>query len=98
MPYSRSENELVSAVMTGRLLTAHASDQLAEAARRMADRRGGGGPPAPGGGGGGGEGGAGGLPPCPDRGRRQAGGDRLDPRPAAAAKRDAGRGVGPPAG
>ncbi|HYX85904.1 MAG TPA: CBS domain-containing protein [Gaiellales bacterium] len=39
MPYSRSENELVSAVMTGRLLTAHASDQLAEAARRMADRR-----------------------------------------------------------
>ena len=39
MPYSRSENELVAAVMTSRLLTASADDLLAEACRRMAERR-----------------------------------------------------------
>ena len=39
MPYSRSENELVAAVMTSRLLTAAAEDLLAEACRRMAERR-----------------------------------------------------------
>jgi CBS domain-containing protein len=39
MPYSRSENELVSAVMTSSLLTAAAGDALAEACRRMAERR-----------------------------------------------------------
>jgi CBS domain-containing protein len=39
MPYSRSENELVSAVMTSSLLTASAGDGLAEVCRRMADRR-----------------------------------------------------------
>jgi CBS domain-containing protein len=39
MPYSRSENELVSAVMSGRLLVAAPDDLLADAARRMADRR-----------------------------------------------------------
>ena len=39
MPYSRSENELVSAVMSGRLLVAAPTDTLADAAHRMADRR-----------------------------------------------------------
>ena len=39
MPYSRSENELVSAVMSGSLLVASPSDSLADAAHRMADRR-----------------------------------------------------------
>ena len=39
MPYSRSENELVSAVMSARLLTTGPSDTLADAAHRMADRR-----------------------------------------------------------
>ena len=39
MPYSRSENELVSAVMSGSLLVASPSDLLADAAHRMADRR-----------------------------------------------------------
>ena len=39
MPYSRSENELVSAVMSGRLLTTGPSDTLVDAAHRMADRR-----------------------------------------------------------
>jgi CBS domain-containing protein len=39
MPYSRSENELVSAVMSGRLLVAAPDDALADAAHRMADRR-----------------------------------------------------------
>ena len=39
MPYSRSENELVSAVMSGRLLVASPADTLADAAHRMADRR-----------------------------------------------------------
>jgi CBS domain-containing protein len=39
MPYSRSENELVSAVMSGRLLVATPTDTLADAAHRMADRR-----------------------------------------------------------
>src|SRR6476659_3313239 len=39
MPYSRSENELVSAVMSGRLLVTSPSDTLADAAHRMADRR-----------------------------------------------------------
>ena len=39
MPYSRSENELVSAVMAARLLTTGPSDTLADAAHRMADRR-----------------------------------------------------------
>jgi CBS domain-containing protein len=39
MPYSRSENELVSAVMSARLLTTGPTDTLADAARRMADRR-----------------------------------------------------------
>ena len=38
MPYSRSENELVSAVMSGRLLVTSPSDTLADAAHRMADR------------------------------------------------------------
>jgi CBS domain-containing protein len=39
MPYSRSESELVSAVMSARLLTTGPSDTLADAAHRMADRR-----------------------------------------------------------
>ncbi len=39
MPYSRSENELVSAVMSGILLTTGPSDTLVDAAHRMADRR-----------------------------------------------------------
>ena len=39
MPYSRSENELVSAVMSGRLLVTSPSDTLVDAAHRMADRR-----------------------------------------------------------
>jgi CBS domain-containing protein len=39
MPYSRSENELVSAVMSARLLTTGPTDTLADAAHRMADRR-----------------------------------------------------------
>jgi CBS domain-containing protein len=39
MPYSRSENELVSAVMSGRLLVAAPGDTLTDAAHRMADRR-----------------------------------------------------------
>jgi CBS domain-containing protein len=39
MPYSRSENELVSAVMSGRLLTTGPPDTLVDAAHRMADRR-----------------------------------------------------------
>jgi CBS domain-containing protein len=39
MPYSRSENELVSAVMSGSLLVASPADTLADAAHRMADRR-----------------------------------------------------------
>jgi CBS domain-containing protein len=39
MPYSRSENELVSAVMTGNLLVTSPSNTLADAAKRMADRR-----------------------------------------------------------
>ena len=39
MPYSRSENELVSAVMSGRLLVTNPSDTLVDAAHRMADRR-----------------------------------------------------------
>ena len=39
MPYSRSENEFVSAVMSSKLLTAAAGDALTDAARRMAERR-----------------------------------------------------------
>jgi CBS domain-containing protein len=39
MPYSRSENEYVTAVMSSNLLTASAGDALTDAARRMADRR-----------------------------------------------------------
>jgi len=39
MPYSRSESELVSAVMSGRLLVAAPGDTLGDAAHRMADRR-----------------------------------------------------------
>jgi CBS domain-containing protein len=39
MPYKRSEEEFVSAVMSANLLTASAGDALTEAARRMADRR-----------------------------------------------------------
>jgi CBS domain-containing protein len=39
VPYSRSENEFVSAVMSSKLLTAAAGDALTDAARRMAERR-----------------------------------------------------------
>jgi CBS domain-containing protein len=39
MPYKRSEEEFVSAVMSADLLTASADDALTEAARRMAERR-----------------------------------------------------------
>ena len=39
MPYKRSEDEFVSAVMSANLLTASAGDALTEAARRMAERR-----------------------------------------------------------
>jgi CBS domain-containing protein len=39
MPYKRSEEEFVSAVMSANLLTASADDALTEAARRMAERR-----------------------------------------------------------
>ena len=39
MPYTRSENEFVSAVMSSKLLTAAAGDALTDAARRMAERR-----------------------------------------------------------
>lgn len=39
MPYQRSEDEFVSAVMSANLLTASAGDALTEAARRMAERR-----------------------------------------------------------
>jgi CBS domain-containing protein len=39
MPYKRSEDEFVAAVMSGNLLTAAAGDALTDAARRMADRR-----------------------------------------------------------
>lgn len=39
MPYKRSEDEFVSAVMSSNLLTATAGDALTDAARRMADRR-----------------------------------------------------------
>jgi CBS domain-containing protein len=39
VPYSRSENDFVSAVMSAKLLTASAGDSLTDAAHRMADRR-----------------------------------------------------------
>ena len=39
MPYNRSEEEFVSAVMSANLLTASAGDALTDAARRMAERR-----------------------------------------------------------
>jgi CBS domain-containing protein len=39
MPYNRSEEEFVSAVMSANLLTASEGDALTEAARRMAERR-----------------------------------------------------------
>jgi CBS domain-containing protein len=39
VPYTRSENEFVSAVMSSKLLTASAGDALTDAARRMAERR-----------------------------------------------------------
>ena len=39
MPYKRSEDEFVSAVMSANLLTASADDALTEAAKRMAERR-----------------------------------------------------------
>jgi CBS domain-containing protein len=39
MPYSRSEDEYVTAVMSSNLLTASAGDALTDAARRMAERR-----------------------------------------------------------
>jgi CBS domain-containing protein len=39
MPYSRSEDEFVSAVMSSKLLTAAAGDALTDAAHRMAERR-----------------------------------------------------------
>jgi len=39
VPYKRSEEEFVSAVMSANLLTASADDALTEAARRMAERR-----------------------------------------------------------
>jgi CBS domain-containing protein len=39
MPYKRSEEEFVAAVMSANLLTASADDALTEAARRMAERR-----------------------------------------------------------
>jgi len=39
MPYQRSEDEYVAAVMSANLLTAAATDSLTDAARRMAERR-----------------------------------------------------------
>jgi CBS domain-containing protein len=39
VPYKRSEEEFVSAVMSANLLTASADDALTEAAGRMAERR-----------------------------------------------------------
>ena len=39
MPYSRSEDEYVTAVMSSNLLTASEGDALTDAARRMAERR-----------------------------------------------------------
>ena len=39
MPYKRSEDEFVSAVMSANLLTAAAGDALTDAAHRMAERR-----------------------------------------------------------
>ncbi len=39
MPYSRSEDEFVTAVMGTKLLTASPGDALTDAAHRMADRR-----------------------------------------------------------
>jgi CBS domain-containing protein len=39
MPYKRSEEEFVSAVMSATLLTASEGDALIEAAKRMAERR-----------------------------------------------------------
>jgi CBS domain-containing protein len=39
VPYNRSEDEFVSAVMSARLLTASEGDALTEAAKRMAERR-----------------------------------------------------------
>ena len=39
MPYERSEEEFVSAVMSANLLTAAAGDALTDAAHRMAERR-----------------------------------------------------------
>lgn len=39
MPYSRSENEFVAAVMSANLLTAAPGDALTDAAHRMAERR-----------------------------------------------------------
>jgi CBS domain-containing protein len=39
MPYKRSEDEFVAAVMSANLLTASAGDALTEAARQMAERR-----------------------------------------------------------
>jgi CBS domain-containing protein len=39
MPYKRSEEEFVSAVMSASLLTASEGDALIEAAKRMAERR-----------------------------------------------------------
>ena len=39
MPYKRSEDEFVSAVMSASLLTASEGDSLTDAAKRMADRR-----------------------------------------------------------
>jgi CBS domain-containing protein len=39
MPYSRSEDEFVTAVMSANLLTAAADDSLVDVARRMAERK-----------------------------------------------------------
>jgi CBS domain-containing protein len=39
VPYKRSEDEFVSAVMSANLLTAAAADALTDAAHRMAERR-----------------------------------------------------------
>jgi CBS domain-containing protein len=39
VPYNRSEDEFVSAVMSASLLTASEGDALTEAAKRMAERR-----------------------------------------------------------
>jgi CBS domain-containing protein len=39
MPYQRSEDDAVAAVMSAKLLTASAGDPLTDAARRMAERR-----------------------------------------------------------